>query len=158
MIERYISKDCNISNPKCSFPLQLVTSLIFLFVSLLTYRWHTWLRSKWSLHSATCWQWRTPRSFRWFSMASAISSRWQMMRPKRLLTSLRNVEVSSVCWCFIMFKCIKSGVHVRSTGVKMFFFFVCQVWKKWSNCRIMKMKISTNWHMKLLINSSHLTM
>lgn len=71
-----------------------VSSLIFLVVSLRVSRWRTWSRSRWSLRSATCWQWRTPRSFRSFSTASAISWRWQTMRPKRLLTLLRNVEVS----------------------------------------------------------------
>lgn len=57
------------------------------------YRWPTSLRSRWSLHSATCWLWRMLRLCRLSSMASAISLRWLMMRLKLLLTSLKNVEV-----------------------------------------------------------------
>lgn len=48
--------------------------------------------------------------------------------------------------------------YLLCSGIIRYFFSSTQVWKRWSNCRITKMKISTNWHMKLLISSSHLTM
>lgn len=47
-----------------------------------------------------------PRSFRLFSMGSAISSRWQMMRLRQLLTSLKNVEVHLNCHHFFFHSCV----------------------------------------------------